>query len=367
MDRVLNTPQREQAGSESYNRFEYQVHWIVFHIVNQLEENPKCIIFCEYHDDMAQLKDGIDGEFEFYQIKTKKDPGEWSLAELSTREKKSNGFYKKSFLGWVYYNFLVFGKECSCCHFTSNAPFDNDIRKWQAYIEDEKEIKDIDLELYERIKKRIRDEYLEELPDDFDIVFDRFIQNTFIYDSELQLTTYEKQVSGHFFDWLGTKRIPSNTAHTIFQQLLNEVRKKSKNTVEPPISYRSLINKKGIVIEDINKKLDEKMGDIGEYADFYTYLQRQGVEEKRINELVKTKQSHDMRWLNVEDLIYQETILLIRKEIEEVLSTQCNNEIDMEELKKSCCKSLKENGITPVAMDKNLIEVVYYERKCRTS
>lgn len=37
MGKVLGLEQREQAGSGSYNRFEYQVHWIVCHIIGQLE------------------------------------------------------------------------------------------------------------------------------------------------------------------------------------------------------------------------------------------------------------------------------------------------------------------------------------------
>ena len=71
MSIVLNTEQREQAGSDSYNRFEYQTHWIVCHIIDQLNTNPKCVIFCEYHDDMAKLTEGEGSSFEFYQIKTK--------------------------------------------------------------------------------------------------------------------------------------------------------------------------------------------------------------------------------------------------------------------------------------------------------
>ena len=38
MSNVLTVEQREQAGSDSYNRFEYQVHWIVYHIdISELE------------------------------------------------------------------------------------------------------------------------------------------------------------------------------------------------------------------------------------------------------------------------------------------------------------------------------------------
>ena len=29
MSSVLTVEQREQAGSDSYNRFEYQIHWII--------------------------------------------------------------------------------------------------------------------------------------------------------------------------------------------------------------------------------------------------------------------------------------------------------------------------------------------------
>ena len=38
MSSVLIVEQREQAGSDSYNRFEYQVHWIVCHIRGKLQE-----------------------------------------------------------------------------------------------------------------------------------------------------------------------------------------------------------------------------------------------------------------------------------------------------------------------------------------
>lgn len=37
MSKVLTIEQREQAGSDSYNRFEYQVHWIVCHIIGKLD------------------------------------------------------------------------------------------------------------------------------------------------------------------------------------------------------------------------------------------------------------------------------------------------------------------------------------------
>lgn len=48
MSIVLNTEQREQAGSDSYNRFEYQAHWIVYHIINQLEKTQSALFFVSF-------------------------------------------------------------------------------------------------------------------------------------------------------------------------------------------------------------------------------------------------------------------------------------------------------------------------------
>lgn len=71
MSKVLDTKPREQAGADSYNRFEYQVHWIVCHIINKLHDNTECIVFCEYHDDMTEFSID-DQQYQFYQIKQRK-------------------------------------------------------------------------------------------------------------------------------------------------------------------------------------------------------------------------------------------------------------------------------------------------------
>ena len=100
MSKVLTTEQREQAGSDSYNRFEYQVHWIVCHIIGKLQEDAECIIFCEFHDDMAEFSPN-NQQYQFFQIKTKEDSSDWTIAEMSKKEKKKAGGYKKSFVSRI--------------------------------------------------------------------------------------------------------------------------------------------------------------------------------------------------------------------------------------------------------------------------
>ena len=87
---------------------------------------------------------------------------------------------------------------------------------WQSYIEDGKRLQTENIALYEKIKNRIKNEFLDDMPSNFDSIFEEFIQNTFVHKSELQLTTYESQTMGKFFNHLADKNIPSNTANLFF-------------------------------------------------------------------------------------------------------------------------------------------------------
>lgn len=361
MGKVLELEQREQAGSGSYNRFEYQVHWIVCHIIGQLENNAECIVFCEFHDDMAEFIPEKE-EYQFYQIKTKEDSSDWTVAELSKREKKKSGGYKKSFLGFIYYNFLNFGVECSHCYFISNNDYDKDVRLWQSYIEDGKIVAVENNELYQRIKGRIKDEYVDSLPSNFDSVFDIFIQNTFVHKSKLQLSTYTTQTAGMFFDQLANKNIPTDTAHLIFQQLVNDVRKKSTEQIKTPISFKSLVDKKGIEISKINDKINSTISKKGNYTDFYNYLATQGLTDKELHCIESAKTLHDSRWLNVNDFKYQEIVITLRK----VISTyiECMGDFyDASVLEKECMHELLKQGLSSQSLDRTLIEVLYYEQR----
>lgn len=293
MGKVLELEQREQAGSGSYNRFEYQVHWIVCHIIGQLENNAECIVFCEFHDDMAEFIPEKE-EYQFYQIKTKEDSSDWTVAELSKREKKKSGGYKKSFLGFIYYNFLNFGVECSHCYFISNNDYDKDVRLWQSYIED--------------------------------------------------------------------GNVPTDTAHLIFQQLVNDVRKKSTEQIKTPISFKSLVDKKGIEISKINDKINSTISKKGNYTDFYEYLSTQGLTDKELHCIESAKTLHDSRWLNVNDFKYQEIVITLRK----VISTyiECMGDFyDASVLEKECMHELLKQGLSSQSLDRTLIEVLYYEQR----
>lgn len=360
MSVTLQTNQREQAGSDTYNRYEYQVHWIVCQIISRLSSNPDCIIFCEYHDDMAEMADPNNDIFEYYQVKTKEDGSEWTVVDLSKKAKRADGTYKNSFLGFIFYNFMQFGSECGHCSFVSNAPMDIDIRTWQACIEDDGVLKEDQPVLYEKIKRRIEEEYGASKPEDFDEIFDRFIQNTSISTDSLQLNTYEEQTKGHFFTYLKDQKLPSDTAYLIFDQIITDVRRKSKETISAPISKKALILKKGIRIADISSLLRSKAIKDDVYLDFRTYLNTTGLSHSKIEAVVAGKVAHDLRWNNIEDSNYQTCVVILRSIISDNVS---RNQSDLQAILQACSQALSKQDLTLTCLDINLIEVLYYERK----
>ena len=357
---TLQTTQREQAGSDTYNRYEYQVHWIVCQIVSRLGSNPDCIIFCEYHDDMAELADPSKNIFQYYQVKTKDNCKAWSVVELSQKAKRQDNTYKRSFLGFIFYNFMQFGMECSQCTFVTNAPLDEEIRTWQACIDDENKLEDEHPDIYNKIKTRISDEYGDAKPNKFDSIFDRFIQNTYVLTDSLQLGTYEEQTRGRFFTHLQNEKISTDTANLVLEQIINDVRKKSKERINPPISKKALIYKKGIRVADINALLKSKQIRNGVYADFRTFLVEAGLSDPKIDMIVARKTIHDVRWNDIEDANYQTSIMIIRPIIAQHVTS---NQSDFKVILSACSVALRQQGLTLTDLDENLVEVLYYERK----
>jgi hypothetical protein len=172
MQDVLQTQLREKAGSDSYNRYEYQMHWAMYHMMKKFQNGEEFIIFCEFHDDIAETPNHNSPKcIEFFQIKTK-TKGNFTLNELLRKPPNKS----HSFLGFIFYNFMKFNQSCTKCHFVGNKEFDIDIKKWQSTIQDNKQLEQEEPEIYNKIKQAIEKEYKAQgnLPNNFNDVFNVF-------------------------------------------------------------------------------------------------------------------------------------------------------------------------------------------------
>lgn len=165
---------------------------------------------------------------------------------------------------------------------------------------------------------------------------------------------------GKFFNYLADKNIPSNTANLIFQQLLNDVRKKSKEKIRVPISMKKLIEKKGVDVDQVGEKIDNNIKNIGNYNAFRNYLITQSLSDKDVNRIEAAKTLHDARWLDINDVKYQEIVVTLRKVIS-TYSYETNGIND--KLKNLCIQELQNRNLLSDSIDKSLVEVLYYEQK----
>lgn len=367
--KLTSSELREKAGSESYNRFEYQVHWIVYHMINEFTKGSEFYIFCEFHDDMAKTEYSTEPACaDFFQIKTTSQFKEWTFPRLFRTYKKRDGGIKHSFLGFIFYNFLNFHSECSTCHFVSNVGVDEEVRRWQACIEDNEQLKEKDPVLYTKIKGFIRNEYDE--VENFDEVFDKFVQNTFLYNGDLSLDNYEKVVAGEFFEMLRDTDIFASNSNKILKDIIENVRRKSKQTIEIPISYKSLQEKKGISSQIFSKiksqverdsRVDEK-----NYTLIKEFLTKHNIPEIKVNILISRLKLHYIKELDLSNLLYQDSIESINLLINDLIIKHYN-EIDdphffLSNVKDELIKKTDEVVKKNIGIDIILVEVLLYEK-----
>lgn len=365
MQSILASQLREQAGSNSYNRFDYQAHWIVFHMITEYKKNSQFLIFCEFHDDMAKVSDPSNpGCAEFFQIKTTAKYNKWTLPHLTKTSVKRSGEVKNSFLGFLFYNFLKFSSECSKCHFVSNVGMDEEIKTWQSLIEDNKKLKDADYKLYIKIKDLIKSEFQELELKQFETVFDRFVQETYIYNGDLPLENYERVVAGEFFKMLENDDLYTSNSNKILRDIIEDVRKKSKTQIAMPISYSKLVEKKGISSDVFSelKSIVKKISSQNYYKDFEGYLIELGFSVPKRRMLLRTLKEHKLKLLDVSKLLYQDTTYRTLGIIDAVL-LECYEQIEdhsylLSEVSSRCNQIIDgENEFNPP-----LVEAIFYER-----
>lgn len=122
-DSLLSTPQRETAGSLAQDRFDFQAHWGITHLLELHEQNEDYAIAFEFHDDIFVISYAAGApKVRFYQVKTK-DLGTWTLKQITARPKGKKG-HKASIIGKLFANKQKFPDHTEHLGFVSNAPGD---------------------------------------------------------------------------------------------------------------------------------------------------------------------------------------------------------------------------------------------------
>lgn len=84
----LFAPQRDKAGSWTFDKYDYQYHWALYEVLTKHKERKEYAVFIEYHEDVI-IADSLkvdSAKFEFNQVKT--TSGAYTPYQLTLRKKK---------------------------------------------------------------------------------------------------------------------------------------------------------------------------------------------------------------------------------------------------------------------------------------
>ncbi|EEM72776.1 DUF4297 domain-containing protein [Bacillus anthracis] len=116
---VSNRP-RENSGSKSANRFDYQKNWALCKLFEiHLSKDDYLIVF-DYHEDIILTDSETNPQkITFYQIKTK-ETSHWNITDLVRPKKTKDSSKAFSKIGSLYKNKLLFKEVADSLHFVSN-------------------------------------------------------------------------------------------------------------------------------------------------------------------------------------------------------------------------------------------------------
>lgn len=98
-DNILNAPQREKSGADTFSKYEFQFHWALCKILQKHQKQEEYALLIEYHEDVviASSMDARKAQFDFYQVKNKTGP-RYTISSLTKRSAAKKG-EKNSVLG----------------------------------------------------------------------------------------------------------------------------------------------------------------------------------------------------------------------------------------------------------------------------
>ncbi len=116
--KILTHKPREESGSKTSRKYQFQKDLSLYLLLREHNKREDYAFLFDFHEDLLISNSSeFLKELECYQIKSK-DRNNWTIKNLTNRSNK-----KKSIIGKLYNNKLVFGDDLKSLNFITNARF----------------------------------------------------------------------------------------------------------------------------------------------------------------------------------------------------------------------------------------------------
>lgn len=236
VDKLARTKPKENAGSRSSNRFEYQINWGLNLLLKMEEANEDYIMILDYHDDIVVCNSDSGSKYiDFYQIKTNIS-NMWTLGSLVGGNKNRTGSSSNPDFGLSIIAKLISHvrqfKDSRKLYFVTNSRLAKSI-----YGASDEEI-GFD-QLKQDAQNSIKEKVKKVLDDIDDCAFERlvFIQN------QMNVNEYEQTMIGKLAQFLKRKFNIITDIDAVYTTLIGQLRKKNDCEIEVVNKEELLKNK----------------------------------------------------------------------------------------------------------------------------
>jgi hypothetical protein len=219
----------------------------------------------------------------------------------------------------------------------------------------------VDLALYNKIKNKMEKEWPITDCNEFDVSFEKFIQNTFIIKTHIALDTYEEQIRGIFFELLSRFHLDTSCGYLLLQEIIETVRQKSTAIVRMPISFSELKTTKSIS-NNILYKIEKSFKEIPS-QDITIYLAENGMDIANIKYIIRKLKIHQNKMLDISDALYQDIINRFVTKCEVLITEHCDNIGNYAFINSSADQLISDylQHNTHIEIDYKLLKGVFYE------
>lgn len=222
VDKLARTKPKENAGSRSSNRFEYQINWGLNLLLKMEEVNEDYIMILDYHDDIVVCNSDSSSEYiDFYQIKTNIS-NMWTLGGLVGENKKKidNSSIPDSGLSIIakLISHVIQFEDSRKLYFVTNSRLAKSI---YGASDEEISFDQLKPDAQNSIKEKVK----KELDDIDDCAFERlvFIQN------QMNVNEYEQTMLGKLAQFLKRKFNIVTDVDVVYQNLIGQLRNKNNS------------------------------------------------------------------------------------------------------------------------------------------
>ncbi|CAM4279124.1 dsDNA nuclease domain-containing protein [Zobellia nedashkovskayae] len=240
IEKLRKVAPRENSGSISSNRFDYQKDWAICKLLELSVDKDFLLAFEFYEDIIVFDSSSSPNIIDFYQVKTK-GKGKHSIATLLSKKKGS------SILGKLFNNKLNFNEEANTLSIISNCDYKLNLETGEN-IGISVCCSELNKGEREKIAKELGKELnISWLKEYFDILFFEKSELTIEHHSDITQQKLNKYIESKYPN---IKYNPTLAYSTIFDEV------KRKNNIEKPIStFDELVKYKSFSKTDFDKMI----------------------------------------------------------------------------------------------------------------